>query len=89
MPALSKAYLMRRRNSRAVLHCSPGTVRTTAVVVSGLFLFLLVGGGLNDFLGSHIEFFERVNVVESVFQALGSRHGPFEVFTGSWMLIDV
>jgi hypothetical protein len=88
--ALALRFFLSILVSYAVLFAmAAGTVRTTAVVVSGLFLFLLVGGGLNDFLAGHIDFFERVNVVQGFFSALGSQHGPFEVFTGSWMLIDV
>jgi hypothetical protein len=50
---------------------------------------MLVGGSVNEFLGRHFEYFQRVNVVEAFFQTLVSRNGPFEVFSGSWLLIDV
>ena len=66
-----------------------GTVKTTAYVVSALFIFLFLGGALNGFLGDIFPYFKEVNVVQSVMDALLSRHGPLEVFSGSWTLIDV
>lgn len=66
-----------------------GTVKTTITVVSGLFLFLVVGGSLNDYLGNFFEFFQHTDVVQAFFDGLASTHGPLEVFTGSWTLFDV
>ncbi|NJD18883.1 MAG: hypothetical protein FIA95_06320 [Gemmatimonadetes bacterium] len=73
----------------AMFALAAGTVRTTVVLVTALFLFMLVGGSLNDWLGQQFDVFQRVNVVEAFFQLFWSRSGPFEVFSGSWLLIDV
>jgi len=66
-----------------------GTVKTTAYIVSAWFVFLFLGGALNGFLGDIFPYLKEVNVVQSVMDALLSRHGPLEVFSGSWTLIDV
>ncbi|HSW30385.1 MAG TPA: hypothetical protein VLH75_12950 [Longimicrobiales bacterium] len=88
--ALAVRFLFSVLVSYAVLFAmAAGTVRTTLVLVTALFVFMLVGGSANEFLGRHFEYFQRVNVVEAFFQTLVSRNGPFEVFSGSWLLIDV
>lgn len=66
-----------------------GTVKTTVGVASALFLFLVVGGSLNGFLGNFFGFFQETNVVQAVFDLATGSHGPLEVFFGSWALIDV
>jgi hypothetical protein len=66
-----------------------GTVKTTVTVVSAVFLFLVVGSAVNDYLGHFFTFFEHTNVVEVIYDLATSRHGPLEVFAGSWTLIDV
>lgn len=66
-----------------------GTVKTTMVVVSATILALLLGGGLNDVLASFIPYFRDTNVPQAILEALVSRHGPLEVLSGSWTLIDV
>ena len=66
-----------------------GTVRTTLWVV-GIFLgFVFFGSILNDALAQYYDFFGRVHVVEEVGLWMTEAPGPFEVFTGSWSLIDV
>lgn len=66
-----------------------GTVRTTIVIATSLLVFLIVGGSVNDYLANFFEFFQHTNVVEAFFELLARRHGPLEVFFGSWTLIDV
>jgi len=66
-----------------------GTIRTT-VWITGVFLaFVFFGNIANDFLGYYFEFFARENVVLIVFEWMLDLGGPFEVFAGSWGLIDV
>lgn len=66
-----------------------GTVRTTAILATGAFLFLLLGGSLGGWLGHYLPAFQDVNLVETTLKALMSTNGPLEIFSGSWMLIDV
>jgi hypothetical protein len=66
-----------------------GTVRTTLTVFGVVFCFVFFGSIVNDLLAPRIEFFTRVNVVETAFDWFMSAPGPFEVFNGSWSLIDV
>jgi hypothetical protein len=66
-----------------------GTVRTTITLLSAVLAFLLLGGAFNGFLGNYFEFFQHTNVVQMFFEAMSSRHGPLEVFSGSWTLFDV
>ncbi len=72
-----------------VFAMAAGTVRTTLAIVTACLVFLLVGGSLNGFLGREIEYFQDVNVVQAFVDMLVGPHGPFEVFSGSWTLIDV
>jgi hypothetical protein len=88
--ALALRFLLAELVAYAVLFAmAAGTIRTTLVVVTAWFVFLFVGGSLNGFLGSEFEVFREVNVVEAFMDVLVGPHGPFEVFSGSWMLIDV
>jgi hypothetical protein len=73
----------------ALFALAAGTVRTTVVIVTALLVFMFVGGSVNDVLAQRFETFQQVNVVEASFRAFWSRTGPFEVFSGSWLLIDV
>lgn len=66
-----------------------GTVKTTMWVVTIVIGFVVFGNVANDFLATYYEYFVRTNVVEATFEALLKAPGPFEVFTGSWSLIDV
>ena len=52
-------------------------------------LHLFLGTIANDALGYYVDYFSRVHVVENVLQWMAYAPGPFEVFTGSWSLIDV
>ncbi len=88
--ALTVRFLASIMASYALLFAlAAGTVRTTMIVVTGLLAFMLVGGTAGDLLGNHFEAFQRVDVVGTFLRALVSRNGPFEVFSGSWLLIDV
>jgi len=66
-----------------------GTVRTTLWVLSGVVGFFILGNVVTFFLADYYDFFFRTNVVEVVLNWLLNAPGPFEVFTGSWSLIDV
>jgi hypothetical protein len=88
--ALAVRFFLSVLVSYAVLFAmAAGTVRTTLVLVTALLAFMILGGTLNQFLAHYVDTFQRVNVVEAFFRLLGSQHGPFEVFSGSWLLIDV
>jgi len=66
-----------------------GTVKTTVIVVSTLFLVGVVGVGLSGYLGDFSTFFQNTNPVQAVLDLASSSHGPLEVFLGAWALIDV
>ncbi|MDH3272441.1 MAG: hypothetical protein OEN56_13975, partial [Gemmatimonadota bacterium] len=66
-----------------------GTVRTTVTVLGLALGFVFFGSILNDVLAGYFDIFGRVHVVEIVMNWLVQAPGPFEVFTGSWSLIDV
>ena len=66
-----------------------GTVKTTVWIVSLAIGFVILGNVLTEFLAGYYPLFYRVNLVEMVFEALMRAPGPFEVFTGNCMLIDV
>lgn len=88
--ALALRFFLAELVSYALLFAmAAGTVRTALVILTACFVFLFVGGSLNGFLGREFEYFQDVNVVKAVVDVLTGPHGPFEVFSGSWMLIDV
>ena len=88
--ALAFRFFLSVLVSYAVLFAmAAGTVRTTLVIVTALLAFMIVGGSLNGYLSRQFEVFQQVNVVEAFFRTLLSRNGPLEVFSGSWLLIDV
>lgn len=66
-----------------------GTVRTTLWVVGTVGAFVFLGTIANDLLGNYFVYFQQTLVVEEVLNWLIQAPGPFEVFTGSWALIDV
>lgn len=66
-----------------------GTVRTTGVLVTAVLLVILLAGSLNDVIHNLVPSLADVNVVEAAVKTLLDRNGPLEVFSGSWMLIDV
>lgn len=66
-----------------------GTIRTTLWIIGIALGFIFFGSMVNDLLAPHVDFFARVHVVEAVGQWMVDAPGPFQVFTGSWSLIDV
>ena len=66
-----------------------GTIRTVLWVLGTFLGLVFFGAVLNDVLASYVDFFARVHVVEELGTWLVQAPGPFEVFTGSWSLIDV
>jgi hypothetical protein len=66
-----------------------GTTKTTLKICAVVLGFVFLGSMANDYLAVYYPYFERVHVVESVFEWMMYAQGPFEVFTGNWSLIDV
>lgn len=66
-----------------------GTVRTTLIVASVAIGFVVFGTMAGEVLGTRYVWFAQNNVVESFVVWLAQAPGPFEVFGGSWSLIDV
>lgn len=66
-----------------------GTIKTTLWIVGVALGFVFFGSIMNDVLAPYVDFFSRHHVVETVGQWFTEAPGPFEVFTGSWSLIDV
>lgn len=66
-----------------------GTIKTTLWIVGVALGFIFFGSIVNDVLAQYVDFFSRHHVVETVGQWFVEAPGPFEVFTGSWSLIDV
>lgn len=73
----------------AFFAAAAGTVKTTLWAVGSILAFVFLGTIANDVLGYYVDYFSRVHVVENVLQWMAYAPGPFEVFTGSWSLIDV
>ncbi len=74
----------------AFFAAAAGTVRTTLWIVSAALAFVLFGNLVPQILTAlGFESFARVDLVGAVGEALARMPGPFEVFTGKWMLIDV
>lgn len=65
-----------------------GTMRTTVYVLSGLVVLLVFGSAISEYLSSAFGF-ALADPSEIFIDALGSWPGPFSVFSGNWMLIDV
>jgi hypothetical protein len=66
-----------------------GTTKTTLKIMSVVLGFVFFGVMANDFLATYYPYFDRVQIVEGVFEWMMQAPGPFEVFTGNWSLIDV
>lgn len=66
-----------------------GTIRTTVIVISFVVAFLVFGIVANELLAFQQPRFAQTNVIEAVVMWLAEAGGPFEVFNGSWSLIDV
>jgi len=66
-----------------------GTIRTTVWFVSAVVGLLILTALSRGLLASHFTVFQRMSPIEWVLHALASLPGPFHVFSGNWMLIDV
>lgn len=66
-----------------------GTVRTTLFFIGGVTAFLVGGAVLNTFLRIYGDGAERIDLVTALFDLMVRTGGPFDVFVGSWALIDV
>ena len=67
-----------------------GTVKTTLGVVGAITGVFVVAVILDPFLQeSGVRLFQHLNLADWIVQQAAGRLGPFNVFTGSWMLIDV
>lgn len=73
----------------ALFAMASGTIRTTAVILTGIFVLLVSDSVVTPFLSNFFVTFEHTSFVEWVAQMTIAAPGPFEVFTGSWTLIDV
>ena len=66
-----------------------GTVKTTAWVLTVFVSIVLIGSVGSDLLEPFVAPIARTNLLEVIAEWATSRGGPFEVFLGSWALIDV
>lgn len=66
-----------------------GTMRTTLVVLGGLLVFLVFGTVAVDVVERMTHSRGLVRPVDLLYWALVRWPGPFHVFGGSWMLLDV
>lgn len=73
----------------AMFAFAAGTIRTAVIALTVLVAFPIVGGFVFDFLANIYPALAPVSFGEVIYQGLFDLPGPFEVFTGSWMLIDV
>jgi len=88
--ALALRFFMVMLVSYAVFFAlASGTVKTASIIASAVLLFLIVGGALGTSLGQFFPTLHGVNLVDEAISILAGKHGPFEVFSGAWSLIDV
>jgi len=73
----------------ALFAMAAGTMRTTIYIVSAVIAFFVVGGTSTEFLANYFTVFESRSFLQWAVELLASAPGPFEIFTGSWTLIDV
>jgi hypothetical protein len=67
-----------------------GTLRTTIWILVGFGALLVLGGTAVDWVGEMIvPGFQTLSLMDWLLDRLLSWPGPFEVITGSWMLVDV
>lgn len=72
-----------------VFALAAGTIRTTVVLVSAVFLLLLFSEPITSALVAFNPDWSGGNVIEWVVTKSGQAPGPFQVYTGNWSLIDV
>ncbi|MGD2070974.1 MAG: hypothetical protein PVI57_20060 [Gemmatimonadota bacterium] len=90
--AVSARFALAALVSYAVLFAmAAGTIRTTVIVLSAFLGGLFLGQLAVDFVASayQVPWLQDTSVTEAVFQTLNTWPGPFQVFFGNWMLIDV
>lgn len=73
----------------AAFALAAGTVRTTAWLVIGVVVFLVFGTFLAEFLRDALRLEAIWTPLDVLHAALVRWPGPFHVFGGNWMLIDV
>ncbi len=66
-----------------------GTIRTTVWIVSVIVGVLILAAFSRGLLASHFVVFQRMSPIEWIVHGFSSLPGPFHVFSGNWMLIDV
>lgn len=66
-----------------------GTIKTAVIVLSALVAGPLLVDFAMGFLGAYDASLAAFNATEWLLNSLVEAPGPFRVFTGSWMLIDV
>lgn len=66
-----------------------GTTRTTVIILSALLVFLVFGTVVVDVIEGMTDARGLVRPVDLLYWALVRWPGPFHVFGGSWMLLDV
>jgi hypothetical protein len=66
-----------------------GTIKTTVWVVTAIFATLVGSELMGGVLGLYFTDLQGVSLLEFATDWLVERGGPFEVFVGSWVLIDV
>jgi len=88
--ALAVRFLVAILLSYATLFAlAAGSVKTTVILFSSIGVFLILGVSLNGALADVFTYFQDTNVVTAAVKILADPHGPFEVFSGPWTLIDV
>lgn len=73
----------------AIFAMAAGTIKTTIWVASAFFAFLILSSVSADFLAQHTVLFQQQDPFTWVTHLLFNSRGPFEVFNGHWVLIDV
>ena len=73
----------------AAFALAAGTVKTTTRVLSGLVLFLIFGSIAVGFVEQAFGIEDMWTPIEMLHAAFGRWPGPFHVFGGNWMPIDV
>lgn len=87
---LALRFLLATLVAYAILFAmAAGTVRTTMIVVTAAIVLLFLAGTLSEPLGQLFPALDNPNLAEWIVESLVNAPGPFEVFTGTWSLIDV
>lgn len=90
--ALSFRFLLAALVAYALFFAlAAGTMRTTLYLLAGWLALLFLGQVVPPFLGEvfHFQPLYEFSLVEWLLTAVLDWPGPFEVYTGNWMLIDV